>query len=46
MRERNKVCNKYLGVAAKLLAPVVDADIVSGFNWVGDVLRAQSQHVS
>jgi len=43
MRERNKQSSKYISVAAKLLAPVVDIDIVSGFNWVGEVLRSQSQ---
>ena len=43
MRERHKQSYKYISIAAKLLAPVVDVDIVSGFNWVGEVLRSQSQ---
>lgn len=44
VRERQKQSNRYLAVAAKLLAPVVEVDIISGFNWVGDMLRAQSHH--
>merc|ERR1719313_1824338 len=42
LRERQKQSNKYLSVASKLLAPVIDKDIVAGFDWVGDMLRAQS----
>jgi len=44
LRARNKQGNKYLAVAAKLLAPVIEPDIVSGFEWVGETLRSQSQH--
>merc|ERR1719230_1630791 len=42
LRERQKQNKKYVAIAAKLVAPVVDADIVSGFNWVVDSLRVQS----
>jgi len=43
LRERQKQTTKYLSVAAKLLAPVIDKDIVAGFDWVGDALRVASQ---
>lgn len=43
LREKQKQSYKYLSIAAKLLAPSIDADIVSGFNWVCDNLRSQSQ---
>lgn len=43
IRERNKQSYKYLSIASKLLAPVIDTDIISGFNWVCDTLRSQSQ---
>ena len=31
-----------MAIAAKLVAPVVDTDIVAGFQWVVETLRAQS----
>jgi len=43
MRERHKQTQKYLSMAAKLLAPVIDRDIVAGFDWVADALRVASQ---
>ena len=43
LRVRQRQGNNYISTAAKLLAPVIEQDIVAGFNWVGDVLRAQSQ---
>merc|ERR1719230_151404 len=43
LRAKQRQGNKYISVAAKLLAPVIEQDIIAGFNWVGDVLRAQSQ---
>merc|ERR1719482_2244765 len=43
LRAKQRQGNKYISIAAKLLAPVIEQDIVSGFNWVGDMLRAQSQ---
>ena len=43
LRAKHRQWNKYISIAAKLLAPVVEQDTVSGFNWVGDMLRAQSQ---
>jgi len=43
LRERQKQTNKYLSVASKLLAPVIDKDIVAGFDWVGDALRVANQ---
>lgn len=43
LRQKQKQGNKYLSVAAKLLAPVIEADIVSGFNWMCETLRSQSQ---
>jgi len=43
LRAKQRQGNKYLSTAAKLLAPVIEQDIVAGFNWVSDVLRAQSQ---
>merc|ERR1719482_1688030 len=42
LRAKQRQGNKYLSIAAKLLAPVIENDIVSGFNWVGEMLRAQS----
>ena len=36
--------DKYISVAAKLMAPVIEGgDIVAGFNWVVEALRAQGQ---
>merc|ERR1719482_1751878 len=43
LRAKQRQGNRYISVAAKLLAPVVEQDIIAGFNWVGDMLRAQSQ---
>jgi len=43
LRERQKVAHRYLSIAAKLLAPVVEKDVVTGFDWVADVLRTSSQ---
>ena len=43
LKKKQRQGNRYISVAAKLLAPVVEQDIVSGFNWVGDMLKAQSQ---
>jgi len=43
LRAKQRQGNKYVSIAAKLLAPVIENDIVSGFNWVGEMLRAQSQ---
>ena len=43
LRAKQRQGNKYIAVAAKLLAPVIEDDIVAGFNWVGEVLRSQSQ---
>ena len=43
LRAKQRQGNKYISVAAKLLAPVIEADTVSGFNWVVDMLRANSQ---
>ena len=43
LRVKQRLASKYIAVAAKLLAPVVEHDVVSGFNWIGDMLRAQSQ---
>jgi len=43
LRERQKQTHKYLSMAAKLLAPVIDKDIVAGFDWVGDALRVANQ---
>ena len=42
LRERQKLSKKYVAIAAKLVAPVVDTDIVAGFQWVVETLRAQS----
>ena len=41
LRERQKQSRKYVAVSAKLVAPVVDVDIVAGFEWVVATLRAQ-----
>jgi intraflagellar transport protein 88 len=44
LRKKQREGNKYCSIAAKLLAPVVEGgDIVSGFNWVGDMLRQSGQ---
>merc|ERR1719230_1578221 len=43
LRARQREGMKYITIAAKLLAPVIEQDVVAGFNWVGDMLRAQSQ---
>ena len=43
LRAQQRQGSKYITIAAKLLAPVIEHDIVSGFNLVGDMLRAQSQ---
>ena len=43
LKKKQRQGNRYISVAAKLLAPVVEQDIVSGFNWVCDMLKAQSQ---
>ena len=43
LRARQRQGNKYISVAAKLLAPVIEPDTVGGFNWVVDMLRANSQ---
>jgi len=43
LRERQKQTQKYLSMAAKLLAPVIDKDIVAGFDFVGDALRLANQ---
>ena len=43
LRAKQRQGGKYITVAAKLLAPVIEQDIVAGFNWVGDMLRSQSQ---
>jgi len=43
LRAKQRQGNKYISVAAKLLAPVIDEDVVSGYNWVCDMLRAQQQ---
>ena len=42
LRDKQKAGKKYIAIAAKLVAPVVDADIVAGFHWVVDSLRVQS----
>ena len=42
LRAKQRQGGKYLSAASKLLAPVIETDIVSGFNWVVDVLRAQT----
>lgn len=42
LRLKQRQSTKYLLVAAKLLAPVIESDIVSGFNWIGEILRAQN----
>jgi intraflagellar transport protein 88 len=42
LRERQKQGKRYVTVGAKLVAPVVDMDIVAGFNWVVETLRVQS----
>jgi len=42
LRERQKQSQKYVTISAKLVAPVVDMDIVAGFHWVVETLRAQS----
>ena len=42
LRAKQRQGNKYIATAAKLLAPIIEHDIVTGFNWVGDMLRAQS----
>ena len=41
LRSKQKKDDKYVSVAAKLMAPVIDVDIVAGFNWVVEALRAQ-----
>ena len=41
LRAKQRQGHKYITTAAKLLAPVIEHDIVAGFNWVGEVLRAQ-----
>ena len=43
LRQKVRQSNKYISVAAKLLAPVVEQDTVAGFNFVVDMLRANSQ---
>ena len=43
VRERQKQCERYLSIAAKLLAPTVEKDVVSGFDWVSETLRASNQ---
>ena len=39
LKAKQRQSNKYLGVAAKLLAPVVEQDIVAGFNVIAEMLR-------
>ena len=43
LRAKHRQGNKYLGIAAKILAPVIEHDIVAGYDWVVDMLRAQQQ---
>jgi len=38
-RERKKVTGRYVKMAAKLIAPVIEKDMPSGFDWVIEYLR-------
>jgi hypothetical protein len=38
--DRKKVTSRYVHQAAKLIAPVIDKDMPSGFDWVVEALKA------
>jgi intraflagellar transport protein 88 len=44
LRERIRASHKYLSTASKLLVSTIDADVVSGYEWVAEALSAAGQH--
>jgi intraflagellar transport protein 88 len=41
-RERKKQCDRYIMLAAKLIAPAIELDFTDGYDWIIESLKASS----
>jgi intraflagellar transport protein 88 len=42
LKEQKKIALKFITDAAKLIAPVIEEDVINGYDWIIEMLRTAS----